>query len=1232
MAFVSPRGRGGNGKGCRREGAAETFGARLAPLTRKDEMKKATRMAVSLTAALLGAVRASATDIADGGAYTITSSAASLVCKGDATLVVKPDTTTTFTDGTQCYLVQTSVIATNGTVTLDFSQRTDLPVLFTKLFRADKNGKVVFKGAGKMLVGTESIPEEPYAIFQAAQTLPFGVAEAEVQGGFQGLEFVNRALLALPIPDAVPWTVRDGTAFLTMAGDTFAGSYAGPDKANLTGAAVTIANFDVCMMSTNVFRGDATITVNAHRTLHVKSMGLKDDWGLTSGLASGWTYTQDIVLADETSRFFPRCAGGMKLAGAVSGTGYIESYEDNGTSITFNGPLSFAGPIKLSGTMYANATTASKANLSFSPGSVAWTEPKDVVINFGTLEFVEAMTGTVKLGTVTGLELANSVLIPRNASLTLEIDKVEGRFSMPAYAAGTLDIADAANGALVKATGVCKVTVNSQVPVAKMAVDENGVVSTYYGFDGASVAHSAELEVVSASVPAGMTLNLPTGATKVELQDGSVNFGRDCVREGLAYVEARASLWLDPSATTSVIALTNAAGEIQDSPSSSDKGPFWPMEWLDQSLRQQWFVANYRAYGNNDKMVAGNAYAGVTSTNPYYLPNALNGLPVFDFTGDHGAAATRMMIFKDKYEKFGDNGFTPAFCIMVYGSKGGGGSALLANPSAAFKRYEGDVAASGLDLPLVNRSDVKAWVNGKSVDPLGRNLLSGGWDVVSLTTLSLQVTGLGFAKSNTGDSKGTSQYAEVIFFHEVPSDDMRQAIELYLADKWGLTDKVLKPQETMTVSGKGALAIVDGSDVKLCGSLVDSRISAADGARVAFENTAAPATQADVAAIKDCVAWFDPSDPTMLTMSTGKDSDGKVKELEVSAVANRIAGAKAPLLVGNNANFTSSRCPWLNREKRAYRSGMNWLDYSIRYEGDVNGDYMFFANKIASHGDASREETAGRMAFIVSDSVRGGGTPIIDGTDPGGSGKIKLRFEPKHTDPIWKSGTGGEVTGGKTYLNGAEVDGSSTGFTGGPEVFAFSTTSDIDFCYQGYWNNSEKKSYGEILGESLYFSRVLSESERDTVTSYLMWKWLGMMPSGRSNFTETTLSGAGTITGVPLAALPQLSDDFTGTVELTESTLDFGVSTPDRPVEGALVAKGATLAMTGEVTLNVALENGRLKTGSYTLIDVAAFSGATGWNLNLVGVSDPNGRAKLVVEGGKVILQIAKGGFIAIVK
>lgn len=717
---------------------------------------------------------------------------------------------------------------------------------------------------------------------------------------------------------------------------------------------------------------------------------------------------------------------------------------------------------------------------------------------------------------------------------------------------------------------------------------------------------------------------------------------RDCISEGEAYVVENASLWLDASAAETVNAFTNSSGVTQ----YYNNTPL-VYEWLDRSPRRQWLVGNYCGFGSFNDYVnpslitpSGNGYAsGATSVLPLYRENWLNNLPIFDFSGN-GVKVTRAMIFKSKFVSPGQNDFKPAFCIMVYGSHLGGGSALLANPNGDFARSTttGDLAVDGLDKPLIadnNNKGFEAWVNGEKVNVKDGNLLSGGWDIVSIDTKGVQVTGLGYASSNTKDGKGSSQYAEVVFFHSVPTAEARASVELYLAEKWGLADKVrahvVKSRAEATVSGNGEVAVV--GDVNLTGSLVGGRISVAANAKVTYENAVTPATQSDIAKIAGCVAWFDPSDPAMLTMSTGKDSDGKVKELEVSAVANRVAGAKAPLLVGNNANAMSSRCPWLNTAKRACRSGLNWLDYSIRYAGDNNGDYMFFANKIASHGDSTREETAGRMAFIVSDSVRGGGTPIIDGTDPGGNGKIKLRSDPKYTDPIWKSGTGSEVTGGKTYLNGAEVDGSSTGFTGGPEVFAFSTTSDIDFCYQGYWGNSEGRNvYGEILGESLYFNRVLSEGERDTVTSYLMWKWLGMMPSGRSNFTETTLSGAGTISGVAQTALPQFADDFTGTIAFEGASLDFGVSTPDRPVEGALVAKGATLAMTGEVTLNVALENGRLKTGSYTLIDMAAFSGVTGWRLNLVGASDPNGRAKLVAEGGKVVLQIAKGGFIAIVK
>lgn len=1177
-----------------------------------------------------------ATEIPDGGSATIDSSWKDYLCKGDATLSVEP-TDLRGTGANRYYFTQTSVTATNGTLTLDFSKRTDHPVLFSLKFRADQKGKVIFKGAGKMLFGASKDLVEPCYIANDSQL--FGFADAEVLDGFLGVEFVNLATLACDM-GSVPWSVRDGATLMTLVPNAFASSgYQGTDKASLVGDDIRLDNFDVCLMATNVFPTTATITVGAGRTLHVKSMVTTAAWGVTSGGTVAWVYPQDIVLETATSRLFPRCANGVTLAGDISGPGYLETYEDNGTFVSLKGSVSFAGPLLNNSTLVKADGTIVTANITFDSGTVAWTTPKDVRLGQGMLAFLGTVGSPIPIGTLAGFDCDDCYLLLPETGMSLSVAKVKDRFCFTSDSRGRMLIAAAEMGTTVKVPATATQPTVTGVPVATRRTVESDKTMIYYLFDGATVSDAD----ASVTVPSGMSLSFPNGAASVELAGGSASIGRDYVKDGRAYVAAHAMLWLDPSETTSVQAFTNAFGAIQGL-----NGNPYLMEWFDQSSKKTWFVAQYRGLGvfnegitppivvNGDGSFAG----GALGVYPFYRTDYLNGLPIVDFLGNT-AKSTRAMIFKDKYTSPSSNDFKPAFCIMVYGSHPAGGSALLANPNGDFARSTntGSLAVDGLDKPLIadnNNKGFEAWVNGEKVNVKDTNLLSGGWDVVSIDTKRVQVTGLGYAKSNTGDGMSSSQYAEIVFLPEIPSDADRLAIELYLADKWGLTGKIAKPQVTANLSGEGSTFVV--GDVKLGGFLVDSRISVAEGAKVTYD-AVLPATQADVATITDCVAWFDPSDPSMLTMSTGKDSEGVVKTLEVSAVSNRIAGAKTPLLVGNNANSTSSRCPWLNTAKRAYRSGMNWLDYSNRYAGDTAGDYMFFANKIASYSATSFEGTSGRMAFIVSDSVRGGGTPIFDAPDsfdsngPNGLGKIKLRKKQVHTASIWPKDTGSEVTGGRQYLNGDEVDGSTAGFTGAPEVFAFSSTGDLNFGFQGCYSNSEKgNTYGEFLGESLYFSRVLTENERNAVTSYLMWKWLGRLPAGYTTFGEATLSGAGTISGVPVAALPQLSDDFTGTVELTESTLAFGISKADEPVTGAITASGATLALPATVTVNVTLEGGRLRAGAYTLIDVAALSGITAWSLNLDGTSDPNGRAKLVVMDGKVVLQIAKGGFIAIVK
>lgn len=1210
--------------------------------------KKLWRNLVALFAILIASSNAYATDIADGGSYTINSSWATIVCKGNATLTVKPTQTVTLLDGTQVYFTQTSVTATNGTVTLDFSQCTDLPVLFTQLFRAEKNGKVIFKGAGKMFVGTDAGLGEPYAIAEKVQNKAFGIAAAESTDGFQGVEFVNIALLALPMPEGVSWTVRNGATLGSLAANPFASAgYAGSDKAQLTGKNITLANFDVWMMVTNVFEAGATITVAANRTLHIKSMTLQNTWGVTSNGTDNWRHSQNIVLQDATSRLFTRSGRGAYLDGSISGAGYIETYDNYNANTYFYGPLTFSGPIRCP-YLYDSAVAGS-TGYSFLPGSVAWTEPKDVLLNYGYLVFGSQLTGEIKIGTFTGHDFVNSVVKMYNSEQDVQIGKLVGKFSMSSdVTKGKISVADAEDGAIIRLPSSSNVKIFSQVPMAKVEVLESGSTrATYYCFNGATISVDDNLEIVSMDVPEGLTLNLPNGASKVALSGGKVKL-RDCIAEGVAYVAENASLWLDASVTETVNTFTNVAGVTQ----KYNNTPL-VYEWLDRSQRKQWLVGNYRGFGLfNDKLIpstvvpSGNGYTGgETSVLPLYRENLLNGLPIFDFSGN-SAKTTRAMIFKNKLEVPTQNDFKPAFCIMVYGSHGGGGSALLANTAGDFARAStGSLAVDGLDKPLIadrNNKGFEAWVNGAKVNVKDGNLLSGGWDIVSIDTKGVQVVGLGYASSNTGDGMGSSQYAEVIFFHSVPTEEARESVELYLAEKWGLTGKVAenitKPQLMVTVSGVGEVAV--NGDVKLSGSVVDGQISVADGAKVTYDSVS-PATQADVAEIEDCVAWFDPSDTARLVMSTGKDSEGNPRALEVSAISNRIAGSSTSVLVGNNPNSATCRCPWLNREKRAYRSGMNWLDYSNHYSGDTMGDYMYFANKTgSSYGDKTFAGSAARMAFIVSDSVRGGGSPIFDAPSefdasaPNGKGKIKVRYNTTHTTAIWPSGTGAEVTGGKTYLNGDEVNGSTTGFTGAPEVFAFSTTADLNFGFQGYYGNSDSgRKYGEILGESLYFGRELTDDERNAVTSYLMWKWLGKVPAGYAMFGDAELAGSGTITGVTQAALPKLAAGFNGTVELSDASCEFQLTSPDETVGGAIIAPAATLKLPATISLKFNGVTNKLNPGEYVLFDVATLNGAETINLDYTGIPERlRDRLSITKVGGKVCLVFASKGMILLVR
>lgn len=1162
-------------------------------------------------------VQAAAVTVPDGGTQTVNSSETDLTCAGSATLTIAPTAKTA--DGTR-WDCRTSILATNGTVTLDFSRfdAQGLPILFRRNIRADVAGNLVFKGpeTGSVTM-CFGLPEAQSAYVNDPHTLApmFAAPRATAEGNFS-LVFVNMSQLVAALPTSMrgKWSVADDALMLVWAADALQ-----PILNYTPQTTARLDRFDVLAMTNGVFESAASVTVGAGRILGLKPMYFRTGW-TPSSLAA--TFDRDVILETPTSRLLCRNAANLSLTGSVSGAGTVELMNNGyASAVTFGGACTFSGPLAIWTVESANNSLMAA---DFVVGSVQWTSPKDVRIGCGNLIF-EAAALPVRLGTLEVSDLKKStVLLTGNTQL--EIARLAGRFSLSEGSAGVVRIAAAESGSMARTKGSLTLFDNA-VAAAVVEVDEGGTLAHYLGFDGASFNRGKEEQtVVSASVPSGLTIHFPAGAGAVDLQGGTATFGVDFIRSGEALAASQSILWLDAADASTVVGLTNGQGVVQ----YASGGYVLSMEWLDRSSTKSWFVGQYRAYGENDKLKAPPTWVdGVASVYPVYGSLRLNEMNTMDFSFIT-TASTRAMIFKDKWVSFAQNGFKPGFCIMVYGSRGGGGSALLANPDAAFARNATTLKSNGLDLPLIADGRFDAWVNGRKVDVTKGNLLSGGWDIVSVDTKKLQVTGLGFAKSNTGDCMNASQYAEIIFLVEPPSAEDREILERYLAKKWGLMDKLDVAPVAAHITGAGAIAVK--SDAALSGGSLGS-LSIAEGAKISVGEVSCVTADA-VAKIAGLVAWFDPSEAGSRVMSTVKDSDGNVKALEVIGVSNRVMTSEAKVLSGNNTSQRSSRAPWMNTESRTPREGLAWLDYSNRYKGDTAGEYLYFASKIASfNASETLRSVSTRTAFIISDSVRGGGMPFIDGTSAAAGGSIKSRKQQTAASPIWPSGTAACVTGGKTYLNSEPVDGRKTGFTGGPELFVFSTTENIAISFQGLCENSENgAAFGEILGESMYFNRELDEEERKDVESYLMWKWLAKLPVGRSDFTEVLLSGAGELAGVTRTSLPQFGDDFTGAVVLSETALDFGISTPESPVEGAFVAKGATLAMTGEITLNVTPRNGRLKAGSYTLIDVAATQGVTGWRLNLIGVADTSGRARLVVSGGKIVLTVAKPGLIMMVK
>ena len=1158
-------------------------------------MKSAVRRAVLAVVTMAVSV-VKALDVADGGALTITdglaTSTEAIVCKGSATL------TLSLTKSGGIYVVDRPIHAQSGTVTVDLAACADAPVLFARDFRANGSGHVVFTGGTHVLLGEKN----PVDLDESVTAVPrYGFAALEGPEGFQ-LVFTNAALLAVSMPANVNWSVAEGANILVKPENGLA-SLLG------SGNAIVLTDFDVGMLSTNTFPLTATVTVPAGRTVTLKPLSFDaTTWSIAS--LDKQNYLQKFNLSDPSSTLLCRGTSNTSLCGSISGFGMLRLYEGFSGTSYLSAACTFTGPVVLD----AKDTTGKGFNLELSVKNALGGGNEVRLSGANKLQIRNVQT----IGSISALTPNAPIEFYSNGSLTLNglSGSVKVAKILATVSNVSVSLTGASDGAVLWHDSGFPVTISDAIPVGRADIVRTGAAAsqTYHVFgqapSGVLPAWSDD-DAIDVKAAPGAAFDLPLGKNEIAL---AVASGATVSVERVECdIESDASLWLDASVAASVVAVTNGSGVVQNYAA----GQPYVQEWYDcRASHRVPYLLNYRCYGQSSLSADKGAWANVLTTQPIRGATTQNGLPVMDMSDN----ARRLISAKAS----GYGSLSAKFCVMVFNSEKGGGKALLATTKGSLSRGTGasrsDYSASS---PITTNKSVSVWLNGAQVDPT-KTGLSGSWDIVSIDTTGLNVNGLGISGLNATDGAGGSRYAEVIFFDRVLDMAERVSVERYLAKKWALTDKYAVNCGKVVLSGFGTVGVPSGCAVE---GNFGGRLLLAEGARLAC-GSLVPPTEADVAAISGRVRWMDPDDSAAVVFSRQATRPREVIELR-----DRSAHESYPSLIGSSVNDAQSadkvRAPWLNDRVRGFGPKRGWLDYANVYKNaagadDTGGNYLKFST------DGTENKVAPikvRTAFVVTDMARGG-TPLLD-TAAGSS----IPKRSSTADPIWPSGTTDELTGGTTYLNGVSVDGTRVSFgVDGPELFAFTTKANaVDVGYLGCYSTTQGKfgeSFGEVLGESIFYNRVLADAERQKIEAYLMWKWLGCLPASYENYYgAATIVGAGELVSDSLAGVPDLSADFTGTVTVSGSTLNFTFDHATGTVPDAFAAPQASLALADAVTVSVAVVGGRLKTGSYALIDAKAIGGSTAFSLALTGISSGEAeRASLAVEGGKLVMNVQPSG------
>lgn len=574
---------------------------------------------------------------------------------------------------------------------------------------------------------------------------------------------------------------------------------------------------------------------------------------------------------------------------------------------------------------------------------------------------------------------------------------------------------------------------------------------------------------------------------------------------------------------------------------------------------------------------------------PQLVRNALGeGKHIVDFMPyGHGTSTARYLSFTTNAatassysSELGVNGIVTV--VAVYGARGSGGSLfnkkMWNRPKTGVDTYLGWANVDMFDTGVADENrgfgaaDAVVYADGVRLDPSSW-FAKPGYQVLAVKSPGCDSV----ARFGCSSSQGMGGFtvAELFIFKRHLTETEVRDLSAYLAYKWFGNEingyEAESPLRTapdiaeLDVEEDSAFSVATGRVVRVGKASVSANLEVTGGgtleigelsvsrdasvtatdATVVVTGPADPETDAEIAA--DPAFRLDPSDTVNF-------------EFEPSNGTNFVSRARDAAMKHELFAPSAARSPWL--DTTVFSSELPVLNFGAY---GYYGDLMAFDRPIDSVRSvyviwAPNDDVATHLAFMFGSTDRMSRDPLggrlydyHPETEPDANGFLPL---------FSAHGPSAHVNTGEIYVDGVRTNRYFTPKAGEPRLIELHHKAPAHIAGLATDRGTVSgRNGGSVFGETLIYTRVLSEREKVATRNYLMKKWFGKtdeelapLPDG-PDAKLNRLSGEGSFvkTGGNTLAAGDIGS-YTGTVTVAEGTLK--VTRPLPAAVPALVTDG----------------------------------------------------------------------------